>query len=39
MKANNHFKDFAWKKCLLGASVVALLVGCSPHIIETMKSL
>lgn len=35
MKANNHFKDFAWKKCLLGASVVALLVGCSPHIIET----
>ncbi|GAA8065205.1 flagellar sheath lipoprotein HpaA [Helicobacter pylori] len=35
MKANGHFKDFAWKKCLLGASVVALLVGCSPHIIET----
>ncbi len=35
MKANNHFKDFAWKKCLLSASVVALLVGCSPNIIET----
>ncbi|MGN8530359.1 flagellar sheath lipoprotein HpaA, partial [Helicobacter pylori] len=35
MKTNGHFKDFAWKKCLLGASVAALLVGCSPHIIET----
>ncbi|CAJ99696.1 HpaA family protein [Helicobacter acinonychis] len=35
MEKNRCFKNFAWKKCLLGTSVVALLVGCSPNIIET----
>ncbi|WQS94122.1 HpaA family protein [Helicobacter pylori] len=35
MEANRRFKNFAWKKCLLSASVVALLVGCSPNIVET----
>lgn len=34
MKVSNYFKDFVWKKCFLGMSVVVLLVGCSLYIIE-----